>query len=188
MPMPVFHIPSVLRVHVKRPQLLQASLEAQFKALVVKPLLSWKNASRIIMASPTLVIIDGLDECIAIDEQQQVLSIVLLAMAKKLPLQFLICSRPEPQIRERFNQQDLRQYTESISLDGSLNVNRDIETMLQDEFKKIRNSERCSHMVFPDPWPTQGTIEILVDKSSGQFIYPATKTHIPMTSSRLFLI
>ncbi|KAF9260960.1 hypothetical protein L218DRAFT_931806, partial [Marasmius fiardii PR-910] len=51
-----------------KPQLLQASLESQFKALVVKPLLSWKNASRIIMASPALVVIDGLDECIATDE------------------------------------------------------------------------------------------------------------------------
>ncbi|KAF9260966.1 hypothetical protein L218DRAFT_831406, partial [Marasmius fiardii PR-910] len=157
-----------------KPQLLQASLEAQFTALVIKPLLSWKNLSHMIMPSPALVIIDGLDECLAGDEQQRVLSIVLLAMRKKLPIHFLICSRPESQIRERFNREDMRQFTESISLDGNLHVNRDIEVMLRDEFKKIHNSERCSHMSFPDPWPTEGDLEMLVDRSSGQFIYPAT--------------
>ncbi|KAF9260957.1 hypothetical protein L218DRAFT_827068, partial [Marasmius fiardii PR-910] len=157
-----------------KPQLLQASLESQFKALVVKPLLSWKNASHIIMASPALLIIDGLDECIATDEQQQVLSLVILAMKKRLPLRFLICSRPEPQIRERFNRGDLRHYTESISLDGNLNANHDVEVMLRREFKNIRTSDRCRHVAFPDPWPTEGDIEMLVDHSGGQFIYPTT--------------
>ncbi|KAF9260964.1 hypothetical protein L218DRAFT_871320, partial [Marasmius fiardii PR-910] len=165
---------SINRAIKNRPQLLQASLEAQIEALVVKPLLSWKNASCIIIAPPALVVIDGLDECLAAYEQQQVLSLAVLAMKKKLPMQFLICSRPEPQIRERFNRKDLRRFTESISLDGNLNANRDIEVMLRNEFKNICMSECCSHRVFPDPWPTEGDLEMLVDHSSGQFIYPTT--------------
>ncbi|KAF9264439.1 hypothetical protein L218DRAFT_844397, partial [Marasmius fiardii PR-910] len=124
--------------------------------------------------SPTLIIIDGLDECLALGDQQQVLSLVLSAMEHRLPLRFLICSRPELQIQDRFNQQNLQQFTKSISLNNDLNVDQDIETMLRDEFRKIRNSERCKHMVFPDPWPTQNDMKTLVYKSSGQFIYPST--------------
>ncbi|KAF9263185.1 hypothetical protein L218DRAFT_831810, partial [Marasmius fiardii PR-910] len=161
-----------------KPEILEASLESQFKALVTEPLLSRGNwlwnlvsYSRIVKAPPTLVIIDGLDECHSTSDQQQVLSLVVSAMQHKLPIRFLICSHPESHIRDQFNQQNLRQFTTSILLDGDLTVNQDIETMLRDEFRKIRNSERCKHMIFPTPWPMQGDIETLVEKAGGQFSY-----------------
>ncbi|KAF9263205.1 hypothetical protein L218DRAFT_838052, partial [Marasmius fiardii PR-910] len=123
---------------------------------------------------PSLVIIDGLDECPEPLHQKEVLSLVLSAMNQQLPISFLICSRPEPQIREGFNEEGLARFTKFILLDGDPNVNQDIEAMLCQEFDKIRKSDRCKHMDFPDPWPTQDDLNTLVEKSSGQFAYPAT--------------
>ncbi|KAF9259097.1 hypothetical protein L218DRAFT_840861, partial [Marasmius fiardii PR-910] len=120
-----------------------------------------------------LVIIDGLDECVATREQQQVLSLLLQVMEHRLPIRFLVCSRPEPKIQDRFNQEDLHQFTKFMSLNGDPNVNKDIKTMLHAEFSKIRNSSQCRGMVFPDPWPSKADLQRLVDKASGQYIYPA---------------
>ncbi|KAF9254125.1 hypothetical protein L218DRAFT_834052, partial [Marasmius fiardii PR-910] len=49
---------------------------------------------------PLLVIIDVLDECLKPVEQKEVLSLSLLAMMEQLPIHFLVCSHPEPQIQE----------------------------------------------------------------------------------------
>ncbi|KAF9259725.1 hypothetical protein L218DRAFT_843551, partial [Marasmius fiardii PR-910] len=162
-------------------EIFHASLEGQFKALIIEPLLKGKNHSQgshstsyEIAASSTLVIIDGLDECVATNEQQQILSLMLQIMRLKLPIHFLVCSCPELQIQDRFNQEDLSQFTKFMSLNGDPNVNQDIEIMLHTEFSKICRSSRCKRMVFPDPWPSKRDLQTLVDKSSGQFIYAAT--------------
>ncbi|KAF9254771.1 hypothetical protein L218DRAFT_1009307 [Marasmius fiardii PR-910] len=173
---------TILQKVNNRREILHATLDAQFKALVIEPLLEWRDHIQssqsihptIAISRPQLVIIDGLDECLDITEQQQVLSLVLLAMGHKLPVRFFICSCPEPQIQGRFNQENLSQFTKFMSLNGDPNANSDIAIMLCTEFRRIRNSERCKHIVFPDPWPSQWDLQRLVDKSSGQFIYPAT--------------
>ncbi|KAF9267030.1 hypothetical protein L218DRAFT_955504 [Marasmius fiardii PR-910] len=116
----------ILGIVEDRPDILQASIETQFKTLVVGNFLSWRSKlrdafspSRIMTASSTLVIIDGLDECLSVSEQERVLSLVQSAMEKKLPVRFLICSRLEPEIQKIFNGDGLRQYMEMISLDSN---------------------------------------------------------------------
>ncbi|KAF9263195.1 hypothetical protein L218DRAFT_831388, partial [Marasmius fiardii PR-910] len=161
---------SILQVVNSSPAILHMTLEAQFRALVVEPWLKWRYT----LMLPSLVIIDGLDECLKPIEQKEVLSLALFAMRKQLPISFLICSRPEPQIREGFNEEGLAWFTKFILLDDDPIVNQDIEAMLCQEFDKIRNSDRCKHMDFPHPWPTQADLNTLVKKSSGQFAYPAT--------------
>ncbi|KAF9258428.1 hypothetical protein L218DRAFT_838255, partial [Marasmius fiardii PR-910] len=172
--------PSILQKIQDTPEILHMTLKDQFNTLVAKPLLKWRNDTPDFLSMlhnltvPSLVIIDGLDECPEPLHQKEVLSLVLSAMNQQLPISFLICSRPEPQIREGFNEEGLAQFTKFILLDGDPNVNRDIEAMLRQDFDKIRKSDRCKHMDFPDPWPTQDDLNTLVEKSSGQFAYPAT--------------
>ncbi|KAF9255636.1 hypothetical protein L218DRAFT_839517, partial [Marasmius fiardii PR-910] len=168
----------ILQVINDRPAILHMTLEAQFRALVVEPLLKWRkgatyfpSTSQTLMV-PSLVIIDGLDECLNPLEQKEVLSLVLVAMEQELPISFLICSRPEPQIREEFTGDGLHQFTKSLSLNDDEHVNQDIESVFCEGFDKIRNSSRCKHMDFPDPWPTQDDLHKLVVKSGGQFAYP----------------
>ena len=117
-----------------------------------------------------LVIVDGLDECHEKAIQQLILRLLSEAITiHKLPLRFLVASRPESYIRNSFGQELL--YT--IILDETFNPGRDIQVLLQDGFAKIcAESSIPSHM--EHLWPREGVIDLLVQRSSGQFIYAAT--------------
>ena len=61
-----------------------------------------------------------------------------------------------------------------ISLDETFNLGRDIQVFLQDGFAEIyaQNEDILSHV--KQSWPERGIIDLLVQRSSGQFIYAAT--------------
>ena len=63
--------------------------------------------------------------------------------------------------------------TQRVVLDETFNPGRDIEVFLQDGFAEIyaKNADVLSHV--KQPWPERGIIELLVQRSSGQFIYAA---------------
>ena len=91
----------------------------------------------------------------------------------KLPLRFLIGSRPESHIRESFDQESLYTVTRRVILDEKFNPGKDIEVFLRDGFAKIcANNSILSHV--EHPWPGEGIIDLIVQRSSGQFIYAAT--------------
>ena len=121
-----------------------------------------------------LVIIDGLDECHDKATQQSILRLLCETITiHKLPLRFLIGSRPESHIRVSFDQESLYTITHRVVLDDTFNPGRDIRVFLQDGFAKI-----CAENAIPShverPWPSEGIIDLLVQRSSGQFIYAAT--------------
>jgi len=121
-----------------------------------------------------LVIIDGLDECDDKLEQQLILQLLCEAITvHKLPLRFLIGSRPETHIRTSFDKESLYTITHRVVLDEIFNPERDIRVFLQDGFAKIcAENSILSHV--EQPWPGEGIIDLLVQRSSGQFIYAAT--------------
>ena len=118
-----------------------------------------------------LVIIDGLDECKDKATQQSILRLLCETITvHKLPLRFLIGSRPESHIRASFNQEPLHTITRRVALDETFNPSGDIRVFLQDGFTKI-----CAENSIPSqPWPSTGIIDLLVKRSSGKFIYAAT--------------
>ena len=121
-----------------------------------------------------LVIIDGLDECHDKATQQMILRLLCETITvHKLPLRFLIGSRPESHIRDGFDQESLYTVTRRVVLDHTFNPGRDIKVFLQDGFAKIcTENPILSHV--EQPWPEEGIIDLLVQRSSGQFIYAAT--------------
>ena len=121
-----------------------------------------------------LVIIDGLDECNDKAIQQSILRLLCETITvHKLPLRFLIGSRPESHIRDSFDQESLITITRRVVLDETFNPRRDIRVLLQDGFAKIYTKNSIlSHV--KQPWPEEGIIDLLVQRSSGQFIYAAT--------------
>ncbi|KAF8162768.1 hypothetical protein B0H34DRAFT_293871 [Crassisporium funariophilum] len=165
-----------LREHVNRimciqPALHTKSMEVQLRSLIIDALAQLEPRPQ----HTPVVIIDGLDECEGHGTQQDILALISEAVGThKVPLRFLIASRPEAHIRESFEQTSLYTITRRIVLDESFNPNRDIKVFLQDGFSKIfqRNSRLLSHV--EAPWPGEGVIDLLVQKSSGQFIYAAT--------------
>ena len=122
-----------------------------------------------------LVIIDGLDECHDKETQQLILQLLSETITvHKLPLRFLIGSRPESHIRDSFDQESLRTVTRRVVLDETFNPGRDIQVFLQDGFAKISAKKISILSHVKQPWPEDGIIDLLVQRSSGQFIYAAT--------------
>ena len=156
-------------------------LPVQMKHLVIKPLIcaSSLQAGRS-SQWPSLLVIDGLDECRGGKSQAAILRMLndaLLQLEHALPSLFLlIASRPEPAIREVF-EDDLNKITYHLVLDDSYDPGRDIATFLQSSFSDIhrrRHTRFPSMSSLPLPWPSKDVISFLVEKSSGQFIFAAT--------------
>ena len=151
------------------PILYTKSMDVQLQGLIV-------DAFQYLSPPPKhsyLVIIDGLDECNDKTIQQTILRLLCETITvHKLPLRFLIGSRPESHIRECFDQESLYTVTRRVVLDETFDPRRDIEVFLQDGFAKICAKNSIFHV--EQPWPDKGIIDLLVQRSSGQFIYAAT--------------
>ncbi|KAF9069326.1 hypothetical protein BDP27DRAFT_1421115 [Rhodocollybia butyracea] len=196
--------PIINSVVVKNPSILTSSIEIQFNDLILQPWFKVQMHQKLLEKPPSshlhsdgksqttmfssaldntsksmrprIIIIDGLDECSNSRDQQRILSIFRDAMRKyPLPFQILIASRPEPRIKESFDESGLRTICRWIPLDDNLyRASREIRKLLQDRFQEIlrHHSHTMEHVA--RPWPTDNQIEILVRKSSGHFIYPST--------------
>ena len=152
------------------PTLHTKSMDVQLQTLIID---TFQYLSSLPQRS-YLVIIDGLDECHDKAIQQLILQLLCETITvHKLPLRFLIGSRSESHIRDSFDQESLFTITRRVVLDETFNPGRDIRVFLQDGFAKIRaKNSILSHL--EQPWPREGIIDLLVHRSSGQFIYAAT--------------
>jgi hypothetical protein len=152
------------------PTLHAKSMDVQLQALIV-------DAFRYLLPLPQhsyLVIIDGLDECHDKATQQLILRLLCETITvHKLPLRFLIGCRPESHIRASFDQESLYTITHRVILDETFNPGRDIQVFLQDGFAKICAENSILSNV-KQPWPEESIIDLLVQRSSGQFIYATT--------------
>ncbi|KIK66657.1 hypothetical protein GYMLUDRAFT_118484, partial [Collybiopsis luxurians FD-317 M1] len=123
-----------------------------------------------------ILIIDGLDECSNDRNEWRSILFILAKMVQEyhLPLQILVCSRPELRIKDCFHRPEFRNICHWMSLDDTYQASQDIRLFLLDGFKGIfaRHTHSMQHITFP--WPTSEQIEYLVQKSSGHFIYPST--------------
>ena len=121
-----------------------------------------------------LVIVDGLDECYDKTTQQSILQLLCESIrVHKLPLRFLVGSRPESHIRDSFDQASLYTVTRRVVLDETFDPGRDIRVFLEEGFVKIcAKNSILSHV--EQPWPEEGIVDLLVQRPSGQFIYAAT--------------
>ena len=152
------------------PTLHTKSIEVQLQSLIVNVFQYLTPLPQ----RPYLVIIDGLDECHGKATQQSILRLLCETITiHKLPLRFLIGSRPESHIRDSFDQESLCKVTRRVVLDETFYPARDIQVFLRDGFAKIyAKNSILSHV--EQPWPEEGIIDLLVQRSSGQFIYAAT--------------
>ena len=144
-------------------------MNSQLFQLIIRPIIlaaqGWNSAQQ------SLVIIDGLDECIDETQQTDILSVICNAvMTHELPLRFLICSRPEHNIQMRFERSDLQSETACLAVDMDYAVTEDITTFLAAEFSRIHRD----HCIQETPWPPAYVIPSLAWRASGQFIYAST--------------
>ncbi|KAK7471191.1 hypothetical protein VKT23_002601 [Stygiomarasmius scandens] len=157
---------------------LAASIEVQFRKLLVEPLqkLSQESWEKL----PKAVVIDGLDESQGSASQKRVLKMILDQVWQPLGdgiprfLRFLIASRPEPAIRDIFNQSQYRNLTTRTELSDNYSTSADIAKYLRDRFAHIAEEYGEIPADVPLPWPSEGVIQELVQRASGQFIYATT--------------
>jgi len=160
------------------PHLFTKGREVQMKALIVGPI---KEVARLVRflkiirihSYPRLIVIDGLDECSGKDVQSDIIRIIGEAMRDvRLPLRFLVASRPEPHIVDAID--DLKSRFQGrvsqIDLSEDAMARRDIEVYLRRKFAEVRSM----HPEVPPDWPGTDIISQLADKASGHFIYATT--------------
>ncbi|KIL61236.1 hypothetical protein M378DRAFT_29113, partial [Amanita muscaria Koide BX008] len=141
-------------------------VETQFEELIVKPFLALKMSG--VQPSAPVVIIDGVDECSDDSLQRRFLKIIGNAVKDdRVPLRFLICSRPEAHIQDTIEM--FRSLTLPLDLAKLDDANQDIEKYLRAEFSRIATEQDL------DPaWPGEEIIHEFVYKACGQFIYAST--------------
>ena len=146
------------------------SAAVQLKRLIIEPMRLLP-----IPLSPPIIIIDGLDECEALNSQRDILTLIgQVAMDPSVTIRFIIASRPEHQICDMFNKEPLFSKTRRLVLDEGYDTAADIERYLRDKFEEIYSSNRDIMPDVKSPWPLKDHLQTLVWRASGQFIYAAT--------------
>jgi len=163
------------------PQILSKGREVQMKALIVEPIKRIATMTRFLTtitfglkSYPTLIVIDGLDEITGKDVQTDIIRVIGNIMDDiRLPLRFLVSSRPEPHIVEAIQSLQSRFPKDRVSmmdLRKDVLVHRDIRRYFKRKFEEIRAKDDD----LPLDWPGEDVVDQLVDKASGQFIYATT--------------
>ncbi|KAJ7308637.1 hypothetical protein DFH08DRAFT_975227 [Mycena albidolilacea] len=142
----------------------------QFQKLLVVPL----NQALPLRVHP-IIVIDGLDECEDRGVQVQLLKLIIDELRTgRLPVRFLIASRPEPHLREVLQTFDNFDFCRHIELRPDESAYAAIRRYFCDEFSRIRCLHHSRGIPLEDDWPGQSSINHLVEKSSGTFIYATT--------------
>ena len=176
----------LLRIIKRDPSVAHNSLISQLRDLLVDPLSA--------TGTSCVVVIDALDECVDDQPASAILS-VLGRLVSKLPLvKFFITGRPEPRIRSGFRLPLLEPFTQIFLLHevDPTSVEGDIRLYLTEKLAAI--AKRRSSLDLTGAWPTNEDITVLVQKSSGLFIFASTvarfiesEHHIPGERLRLIV-
>ena len=167
----------------KDPSIFDKTLKHQVQTLIVHPLklsnsFPKQTTSALLksftMAPPSLLVIDGLDECDDALAHIQVLKI-LGSLLHDLPLKIVITSRPERHIRSAFETGSLSKLATKLVLLNNDDSDHDIRLFLSSEFNEIKESHpfRSTIPSTSASWPPESIIQTLVKKSAGQFIFAA---------------
>jgi len=148
------------------PDIHQRALREQWKLLIYNPL---ENAPA--QSKPIVVVIDALDECERKEDIKLILQ--LLAQAKNLQtirLQVFVTSRPETPILLGFRKMLGETHQDFVLHDiPPSTINHDISVFFQQKLSVVKEEHELS-----TPWPDEPTIQLLVERAAGLFIYAAT--------------
>jgi len=148
------------------PDIFRQGLREQWNQLILNPL---KNAPT--QSIQLVVVIDALDECDSMQDIQLILQ--LLEEAKDLKavrIKFFLTSRPEIPIFDGFRQLSGEAYQDFILHNIPLDtVNADISTFFLQKLSPLKAKHGLG-----TSWPDKQSIEQLVERAGGLFIYAAT--------------
>jgi len=153
------------------PHILSRPFAHQLEQLIFGPL---QRLSQQGVVYPTVIVIDGLDECLNHEERTTLLHAISTAAGQdSAPLKFLITSRSEVPIARVFSTTPVVEVSARHSLDNEPESMEDVAYFLSAKFDEIKRTHPSRRHISQD-WPSLQAKADLVQKSSGQFIYPAT--------------
>jgi len=163
----------------KDPQLLDRASDTQMTKLIIEPLKRLSLVRRVQnqigwKPYPRVTAIDGLDECSSQSAQSNIIQILGDAIRDlRIPVRFLVASRPEPHITEAIDNLRARyphNPVPEIDLKTDALAQRDIDFYFRTKFKSVLKL----HPELLADWPGEHIIMQLVDKASCQFVYAVT--------------
>ncbi|KAF4617433.1 hypothetical protein D9613_006404 [Agrocybe pediades] len=168
----------ILSAIQKDPLIFKKTVQQQFTALIIRPLMTHLSKSQSIpQPVPFLIVIDSLDECINRNAQKAILT-GLADSVRDSDLLIFVASRPEHDIKLSFGSKSLKDIHNRLSLDleDEDDADSDIKLYLIDRFAEIKDDfdNRTTGRKLSQDWPGDWVINELVSKSSRQFIYAAT--------------
>ncbi|KAF8164874.1 hypothetical protein B0H34DRAFT_215733 [Crassisporium funariophilum] len=155
------------------PAIFTCSFESQIREPIVNPLACAFGASPFSSTSPTLILIDGLDEACDSKVQRTIVRIfssALKFMQHNLPQKVIIASRPEIHIQSAFSTHEIRITTKRLTLDRSYQPDVDIRHFIEASFATIMEEHPLRDSL-DRAWPSKPKVNAFVKRSSGQFIY-----------------
>ncbi|KAF8955807.1 hypothetical protein BDZ97DRAFT_250706 [Flammula alnicola] len=154
------------------PSILKKNMKLQLEALIIEPLRLLDFATR-----PVVIVIDGLDECLGETTQAEIVRLLgSISQHGNLPIKIVLTSRPEPWIRNEFEDLMPSRQIRQMFLKQTSETDEDIRTFLQSRFSEICSSRehRLAMASVSQPWPADSEVDELVERASGQFIYAST--------------
>lgn len=142
------------------------SMQDQWTKLIYQPLSKPSGD----LQSPVILVFDALDECQRQDDIRNLLRLIAETKDHAVQFRVLVTSRPEIPIQLGFS-----------AIPGNLHkdfvlhniappvIQRDVAIFLRHEIQDIRREHSL-----PSDWPEKEKFELLVERSSGLFIYAAT--------------
>ncbi|KAK7043040.1 hypothetical protein VNI00_008778 [Paramarasmius palmivorus] len=174
--------PLIIDAIRSNPNIFRTSSENQFRKLLLVPFSKLNTDSPLTL--PDLIVVDGLDECVDPSSQARLLNFVddAVTFPTPFPFKFLLCSRPEPQLRNAFINARFAPCLECITISdttirflGYLSESDiDIQRYLSEKFTSLREKYRAVLRDDKESWPGEDTINELVWRASGQFIFAVT--------------
>ena len=160
-----------------QPDVGRESLCSQMEKLIIGPLKA--------TYTPTLMIIDALDECKDKEPASAILSILSRYVNEIPNVKFFITGRPEPRIRSGFRLKSLLPITEVLKLHEVKPevVDGDIEMFFRMQLTCLaKNRSDCA---LTEDWPSSSDIRILCMKAAGFFIYASTVVKFIMSGNHM---
>jgi len=139
------------------PDIFHDSLRSQMQELLLKPLLSARIS--------TVIVIDALDECRDEDPESAILLVLGKTISKVPGVKFFITSRPETHITSGFRGPLLREWTETFILhhvEPDI-IHSDIRLFFKHELSKLPRR--------PQGWPADEQLDSLCRRAAGFFVY-----------------
>ncbi|KAJ7660307.1 hypothetical protein DFH06DRAFT_952683, partial [Mycena polygramma] len=146
------------------------AMRHQFQKLIVAPFEQTPP-----LAAPPIIVIDGLDECEDHGAQIMLLKLFIEGLqTAAFPVCVLLVSRPEPHLREALEIPASFDVCRHLELHPDVSAYDDIRRYLCDEFSRIYECYTSRGIPLENGWPGTNSVDHLVEKSSGAFIYATT--------------